>query len=165
LGKQTGYYILYKRYSESLAACNGSLDELIRKELPLIMHGSFAAALHPIIHIGYGYAVGNKGIVIEGLAYAHHTYKDFNFSSGRDVKSCIGNGQKEPLEVLESLRKDDALYDYMMTYESVPDPKNILGVKLKKFIILCDKGDNFLDYIAQIRYQYLVDILNCIIVN
>jgi hypothetical protein len=140
-----------KHYRESLAACNDSLDELIKKELPRLLPGAFNGALHPLIHTGYGYAIGNKGMVIEGLAYSHHAYKAFEFSSGRDIKSVIGNGTREPLEVLETLRKDDALYDYMMTYESIPDTKNILCAQLQKFMILCNKGDDFLDYIAQMR--------------
>ena len=106
LGKRVNYYSLLRDYTSRLSARNGSVDELLRTELPNLVKGSFGSALHPLIHAGYGYSVGHAGTVLEGLAYMHHSHAPFSFGPGRDVGSALGEGgDADVLDVLESLRK------------------------------------------------------------
>lgn len=153
MGKRVEYYRLVAHYSDRLAACDNSLAALVRAEFPRLGPGSFGSLHHPLIHAGYGYSVEDTDTVIEGLAYMHHSYAGFTFANGRDlIKSVMGKGTSEVLDVIESLRKDDALYEYMeKAMESDRAKKYTVGKDQIKFLMLSDRGDDFLDYVAQIR--------------
>ena len=115
--------------------------------------GSFGSALHPLIHTGYGYSVGHRGTVVEGLAYMHHSHAPFSFGSRRDVGSALGTGgDADVLDVLESLRKDDALYGYIEDQLKQGRAEHYsVGKAQVRYHILTDRGDDFLEYISKIR--------------
>ena len=160
LGKRVNYYSLLRDYTSRLSARNGSVDELLRAELPNLMKGSFGSALHPLIHAGYGYSVGHAGTVLEGLAYMHHSYAPFTFATrGDSVGSVLGNGSDDILEVLEALRGDHGLYRYLESeLESGRAKRYSVGNAQVRYLILTDRGDDFLHYVSRIRSVSLISV-------
>ena len=152
LGKRVNYYSLLQDYTARFSARNDSVNDLLRAELPKLIKGSFGSALHPLIHTGYGYSVGHAGMVIEGLAYMHHSYAPFTFGARGYIGTTLGNGNEEILEVLEALRNDHALYGYLENeLESGRAKQYSVGTAQVRYLILTDRGDDFLQYISKIR--------------
>ena len=152
LGKRVNYYSLLQDYTARLSARNDSLDDLLRAELPNLIKGSFGSALHPLIHTGYGYSVGHVGTVMEGLAYMHHSHAPFTFGAREDIKAALGKGENDMFEVLEALREDHALYGYLENeLESGRARQYSVGNAQVRYLILTDRGDDFLQYISKIR--------------
>ena len=52
----------------------GNLDEFVAEEFVKLSDGIGDHALHPLIHIGYGYSVRSPVLVCEGFAYLHFAY-------------------------------------------------------------------------------------------
>ncbi len=153
-GKRTGYYELLQHYTRNLASTNNSLDEFVRTEFPKLAPGSFASALHPLIHAGYGYHVGDAATVLEGFAYMHHSYFPITFKRGRKPATLMGKGSKTVLEVVELLQQDDAIYEHMTSEATSKRAERYLPVKgpqIKYFVLAEDKGDDLLDYVSQIK--------------
>ena len=74
-GKGAHFYHILDHFRGLLATTyNNNLDELIAAEFPKLSDGIGDNALHPLIHIGYGYSVKSSTMVCEGLAYLHHSY-------------------------------------------------------------------------------------------
>eukprot|EP00602_Paraphysomonas_sp_CaronLab_P006736 CAMPEP_0185017952 /NCGR_PEP_ID=MMETSP1103-20130426/801_1 /TAXON_ID=36769 /ORGANISM="Paraphysomonas bandaiensis, Strain Caron Lab Isolate" /LENGTH=375 /DNA_ID=CAMNT_0027547575 /DNA_START=324 /DNA_END=1451 /DNA_ORIENTATION=+ len=46
----------------------GSIDDVVQRHVPELIHGLAGSALHPIIHLGLGMESEHKGMVAEGLA-------------------------------------------------------------------------------------------------
>ena len=59
LGARKCFYPLYNDYERQLQSHGGSLELLIADHLPILGRGIAGAALHGIIHLGYGYAARN----------------------------------------------------------------------------------------------------------
>jgi hypothetical protein len=59
----------------------GNLDEFLAEEFTKLIDGIGDSALHPLIHIGYGYSVKSPIIVCEGLAYLHFAYYKLQLDS------------------------------------------------------------------------------------
>ena len=96
------------------------------------MPGMACSALHPLIHIGYGYSVANFDVVAEGtaqesalfrkmsenffvtlslvqflgLAYLHHSCFPFKYDEKKFNIKDFGNGSETIESVLASLRQD-----------------------------------------------------------
>lgn len=56
LGKRQSFYGLVNAYKEELEKRDGSLEKLIADKFPSLFPGLLGAALHGLIHLGYGYA-------------------------------------------------------------------------------------------------------------
>ena len=69
----------------------GKLDEFIDGEFPKLSGGIGNGAIHPLIHIGYGYSVKSPVVVCEGLAYLHFNFFDLK----RDSTSTEKLGKHE----------------------------------------------------------------------
>jgi len=112
LGKRTRYYTLLQHYTNKYEKeCNQSLDQLISTYFPKLYPGMFASLLHGLIHMGYGYSVGDKQTVLEGLAYLHHSYVPLN---SRDAaieyqNQNWGQGSHSPLEVVSMVTNDPVI--------------------------------------------------------
>ena len=75
LGKQSHFYDVLDHFKTIFKTKYGeNIDEFIAGEFPKLYAGVGDAALHPLIHIGYGYAVKSKTIVVEGIAFLHFAY-------------------------------------------------------------------------------------------
>jgi hypothetical protein len=69
------YKNLYKTKYEQ------NLDEFVAGEFPKLYAGVGHEALHPLIHLGYGYAVRSPVLVIEGMAFLHFGFYRMNLDS------------------------------------------------------------------------------------
>lgn len=114
-GQRRGYYQILDHYRSLLEGkFGGDLDEFLRAVLPNLVLGGFGSAFHPIIHVGYGYAIKNVEVVLEGITYFHHSFLEFKFDVDTlpDLKT-LGKGSNSLLGVIDELRGDDVLYDAM----------------------------------------------------
>jgi hypothetical protein len=74
-GKNAHFYHIFDHFKNLLKTTyNGNLEEFIGTEFPKLCDGIGHYALHPLIHIGYGYSVGSATMVTEGLAFLTHTH-------------------------------------------------------------------------------------------
>ena len=74
-GKSSHFYVVLDHFkSIFISKYNGNLDEFVAGEFPKLYSGVGDAAIHPLIHIGYGYAVKSKTIVVEGMAFLHFAF-------------------------------------------------------------------------------------------
>ena len=75
LGKQSHFYVVLDHFKNIFKTKYGEdIDEFIAGEFPKLYSGVGDAAIHPLIHIGYGYAVKSKTIVVEGMAFLHFAF-------------------------------------------------------------------------------------------
>jgi len=81
-GKKSHYYFILDHYKTLLATTyEGNLDDFIAAEFPKLHLGIGKYAVHPLIHIGYGYSVKSATLVCEGFAWLHYTYLPLILSS------------------------------------------------------------------------------------
>jgi hypothetical protein len=81
-GKKSQFYSVLEHFRNLLATTyEGNLDDFIAAEFPKLHLGIGDNALHPLIHIGYGYSIKSATLVCEGFAYLHYTYFPFILSS------------------------------------------------------------------------------------
>ena len=148
-GKRTAYYQLLDHYKDQLSAHHGnSIDSLIRAEFPRLVPGSVASAFHPLIHVGYGWSVGDPTTVVEGLAYMHHSYAPFKFSR----EPALGSGTQDAFAVLDKLRANDKIVEEIEASMQSDRAKAMLFPEpIVRYIMFTDRGDVFLDYVEQIR--------------
>jgi hypothetical protein len=66
----------------------GKLEELLGGEFPKLIGGIGDSAIHPLIHIGYGYSIKSPVVVCEGLAYLHFSY--FNLKRDSTTADKLG---------------------------------------------------------------------------
>ena len=112
LGERRSYYQLLSHYETVLSKePERTLGSRVAEVFPRLSAGVMFAALHPLIHIGYGLAENHEGTVAEGLAYLHHSYKPFR--EEKPAKFEFGAGTLTLAEVLEEIRRDDDLYKAM----------------------------------------------------
>lgn len=72
---------MYKHYKKQLQIeLKGERDSFLREVMPKLITGSLTCALHPLIHTGYGYAMGDDDLLVEGVAYMHHNFIEFNIN-------------------------------------------------------------------------------------
>ena len=81
-GKKTHYYFILDHFKTLLATTyEGNLDAFITAEFPKLHLGIGKYAVHPLIHIGYGYSVKSATLVCEGFAWLYYTYLPLILSS------------------------------------------------------------------------------------
>ena len=74
-GKGSQFYSILDHFKTLIATTyEGNLDEFIAAEFPKLHLGIGDNALHPLIHIGYGYSVKSATLVCEGFAFLHFGY-------------------------------------------------------------------------------------------
>lgn len=152
LGKRTRFYDLLSHYKKLAAEKYGnSIDKLIQGEFPRLSTGICCSALHPLIHIGYGYSVSSLTVVCEGLAYLHHAYTPFKPVNPQDLKS-FGKGTKDVLEVLEDMAKNKELCDYMLS-EADADwvQANLSYFQDRLKVLFMTRADQLIDYAHEIK--------------
>ena len=58
LGKESRFYVVHDHFKDLLKnKYAGNLDDFVNGEFPKLSAGVGDAALHPLIHLGYGYSV------------------------------------------------------------------------------------------------------------
>ena len=114
LGAQHSFYKLYAHYEDLLKdKFQGSTRPLVTSEFATLSPGLMGAALHGLIHLGYGLASGQPWFVCEGLAYLHQHYLPLGPAGEAPKLDCFGAGELSLLEVVKQLRCDDALIRFM----------------------------------------------------
>ena len=74
-GKSSHFYHILDHFKNLLKnTYKENLEEFIATEFPKLSNGIGDSALHPLIHIGYGYSVKSETMICEGLAFLHYTY-------------------------------------------------------------------------------------------
>ena len=82
----------------------------------------------------------------------HHSYAPFSFGARKDIASALGSGNDDILEVLEALRNDHVLYGYLEDeLDSGRAKQYSVGNAQVRYLILTDRGDDFLQYVSKIR--------------
>ena len=95
-GKGAHFYFILDHFKSLLATTySNNLDEMIPAEFPKLSDGIGDSALHPLIHIGYGYSAKSSTMVCEGLAYLHHSYFPLILTSKSADKLGNFNNSKE----------------------------------------------------------------------
>ena len=126
LGDRVAYFPLLKNYQKKFQEeSRGSTEKFISKHYVRMFDGISCAALHPLIQTGYGYSAKCPQIVLEGIAYLHHSFLRFPIP----VDSTFGQGTTDVLDVLEEVRNDDKLCRFDLTDE---DQIKWLPSELKK---------------------------------
>jgi hypothetical protein len=81
-GKQIHFYYIMDHFKNLLGKTyEGNLDLFITSEFPKLRLGLGNDALHPLIHIGYGYSAKSATLICEGFAYLHYAYFPLVLSS------------------------------------------------------------------------------------
>ena len=148
-GGRHGYYTLLDHYTTLLnSQYNGSPKKLVSQEFPKLSMGLAGAALHPLIHIGYGLSIDSPELVVEGMSYLHFSNQEPNVTKVPDIKT-FGQGSKDFLEVLEDIRTNNELYKYleedsMKRLQTYPDDDDYWYLARMKTIL--DKGDILMEY-------------------
>ena len=93
---------------------DGNLSAFVDGEYPKHCKGIIGALLHPLIQIGYGLSVDNVQVVLEGFAYSYHSTFPIQYDEQNlpDIYT-LGKGNLTFLQVLEKLRLDDDLFQFM----------------------------------------------------
>ena len=111
LGANKNFYQLLNYFTEKLEIdYNSDVDLLVRNEFDKLQNGMMQVALHGVIRLGYACAVKSARSVCEGLAYMYMTYEPLVTSEKANV---IGRGEHELKYVLNMLRKDEDLIQYL----------------------------------------------------
>jgi len=95
VGARRNFYGLQEFYAQAFAE-NGR-DQVIREYLPQTLRGMSGALLHNMIHLGYGYRSQAEHIVLEGMAYMHHSClplaKSIDEFTERTISSSLSSSQ------------------------------------------------------------------------
>ena len=109
LGKRVAYFPLLKHYKKDFEGeSQGSMEIFISRHMTRMFDGMSGSALHALIQAGYGYNAKCPEIVIEGIAYLHHSYSRFPIP----VDSTFGQGTTDILDVLVEIGKDEKLKSF-----------------------------------------------------
>lgn len=74
LGMRKQYDALYDYFDRKEREYG--LDSVLQEHLPLLITGWAGAFTHATIHLGFGLDIGNRCMILEGLAYMAYTYVD-----------------------------------------------------------------------------------------
>ena len=152
-GKRKCFYRLLDHYE----AKEGALDEVVGAALPGLAAGFAGAAFHGLIQLGYGYHAGSHRVVYEGLAYAHHSYLPVLISDEESLFKPLGvDGNTEPVQVLNNIRADKSLTEYMIAervkYSNVGEGRYVKGVR----VVNAGKGNELMKYVNSMKTPQLM---------
>ena len=123
----------------------GSITLLVAKEFPRLATFTSGAALHGLIHLGYGISILDHGVTCEGLSYLEYAGSPFLFD-----KQCLtpielfGKGDKDFITLLKEISRC-----YSVTF------KKYLDEEVSKPWIKNNNRGNF-----QNRMKVMIEILN-----
>ena len=122
-GQRKSFYQLLQHYKGKFnEEYKGNLKDLINGEFHKLSRGSIGSLLHPLIGLGYGLSVENVQLSLEALAYLHHSNSPLQYDDRKVPNvSSLGKGDLAITEVLEKLRQNDDLFNFM---ESECNAKN-----------------------------------------
>ena len=103
--KWNSYYEILGSYRYKLEhKYGGSITLLVAKEFPKLLNMTSGAALHGVIHLGYGFSILDEATTCEGLAYLQYAGAPFNFDAEiTQPIELFGHGSKNIIEVLRHL--------------------------------------------------------------
>lgn len=152
-GKKSHYYFILDHYKTLLATTyEGNLDDFIAAEFPKLHLGIGKYAVHPLIHIGYGYSVKSATLVCEGFAWLHYTYLPLILSSYSTDQ--LGKGTKSFVEIAELIQADDDLFNKVIKEVDEPWIKNIPIIppfRRRMMAMLTKFGDELLKYVHMLE--------------
>ena len=153
-GKYRGFYTILQHYKDLLEGqYGGSIDDVIRGEFPGLIQGMAGAALHGLIHLGYGFSASTPHLVCEGLAFLHYCHTPLITTGPAPDIHTLGQGSMGVLEVVDKVRQDTELQDFMLSeLEADWIKEKNYGDFDGKFAILLTLGANqLLEYVHQIE--------------
>ena len=84
----------------------GSITLLVAKEFPRLSYMTSGAALHGLIHLGYGISILDHSVTCEGLAYLEYAGSPFLFDEQIATPiELFGKGDKELISILKEISK------------------------------------------------------------
>jgi len=96
---QPAWYSAYREFFTKRVHKEG-LKETISKYLPTLASGLSGAALHALIHLGWGVYIKNDTMVIDGLAYACYSYLNL------EDPTAHSKLELSPIEILQQVHSD-----------------------------------------------------------
>ena len=134
LGQRKDFYFLLREYQERLQKqYGGKLDAFVRGEFAQLADGLHCAALHPLIHTGYGLSVGSATIVVEGLAYLHFSHMRTRPIPRDGSERCV-----DIFDALKRLKESTGLMAKVKTYAAVKTFMPGITGEFQRFVgVLC----------------------------
>ncbi|KAL4227137.1 hypothetical protein ACF0H5_015110 [Mactra antiquata] len=161
-GKRVSFYNILKYFEDLLNnKYNKNVDALILNEYPKVSEGLGSSALHGTIHLGYGYAVNNERIILEGLAYTFHSFRPISTSRSDQDFARLGQGSVEITELLEKLRNNSSLQKQMRDgiKEERWKPLKLGRFQIAVTYLTADHADFLTDQVLSIKFDpKLLDI-------
>ncbi len=152
LGGRKQFYALVKYYENALRAqYAGSVEALVGARFPKLSAGMATAALHGLIHLGYGFACKSPLMVCEGLAYLHHSYAPVLRKDGVTSVHRLGKGELHILDVLDLVRDDKELGRYVQQKENEFTTWNTSSFQRRFLGVLQGKTHDLLQYVMRIE--------------
>ena len=148
LGQRKGFNTLIKHYQTKLdTEHGGDVDAFLKVVFPKLLPGWASGALHQIIHTGYGYYVRNSRLIVEGVAYMHHSFREFKFD-GLPASSMIGKGDTPMLDLLTMIHEDKDIFHYMRTAEK---PSEFRGFQPNMVALMNDPEKKIQKYTYKLK--------------
>jgi hypothetical protein len=91
LGRRKGFEDIYNYFLAEYEANNRDYTVLINQYYPELIKGVSHAALHPLIHLGWGLIYDNQTTVLEGLAYSMFSYNQMDRHLGFPYEKLVAN--------------------------------------------------------------------------
>ena len=156
-GERKYYYRILNHYME--LSYGQSLSEIVNILFPSLALGLIGSAFHGLLHLGYGFSAKNAKIVLEGLAYIHHSYLPLIVDDESTLTAPLGApGDLEIMDVLNLVRKDQDLQTFMLREENnYADRPELLKYKIegpfsrRVAVLFTSKGDELVKYVNQIK--------------
>ena len=103
--KWKSYYEILGSYKYKLEHNYGrSITLLVAKEFPRLANMTSGAALHGLIHLGYGFSILDEARTCEGLAYLEYAGVPFIFDENSlQPAQLFGKGSKDILQLLKDI--------------------------------------------------------------
>lgn len=89
-------YLPYRHFFDRWIGINGR-EEVVREFLPFLLPGLAGAALHPVIHAGWGLDAGSDEMVAEGLAYMATAFQPLAGHTSGFAHCHRGDAQAGPI--------------------------------------------------------------------
>ena len=112
-GRRKAFYAIRRHFEEEADSKHGGdVWRLLAEEYPRMKTAAWAKFYHPMILLGYGVALEQRDLALDGIAYLHHTFAEPAFEY-RLPNPSFGRGDLDLSEALALLGKGGALGEEM----------------------------------------------------
>eukprot|EP00095_Tigriopus_kingsejongensis_P000930 maker-scaffold635_size121629-snap-gene-0.8 protein:Tk00930 transcript:maker-scaffold635_size121629-snap-gene-0.8-mRNA-1 annotation:"oxytocin vasopressin receptor-like protein" len=152
LGRRSNYYAVLDHFERvSREKFPQAWEDLVRTEFGRLAPGLAGSAFHPLIHIGYGASINSREIIVEGLAYLHHSHVPI-VEVDEWPLDTFGQGERGFLGVLELVRHNSALSSWLKAAQDTEEfrKSDLSQFQLSVTHLLRHKGQELMSLAHQI---------------